>query len=170
LLPHALDLPELAGCTRSHGVDAKWKPTMNAPDAQNRAVYRCGEISIEAYVVAYINQEQGRELVGVGNVLVPSLWIDSGARQDGAVDGRPVNVVEMEAGTDTVFAMYGYDVNGRPARSEYAEKSFEMRAALSLRPVIARAYLVNAVAPRERTDDMRKRVSELTRSILMAVE
>jgi hypothetical protein len=76
----------------------------------------------------------------------------------------------MAEGTDTVFAMYGYNVNGRTARSVYAEKMLEMRAALSLRPVVARAYLVNAIAPHERSDAMRPRVSELTRAILAAAE
>jgi hypothetical protein len=161
-----LSLPELAGCTRSDGADAKWQPTVIAADVKTAAVYRCGDVTIEAYVVAYINQEQGRELVRVGNVFVPPQWLSSGARSDGEVADLPINVAETEEGTDSVFAMYGYDVNGRPARSVYAEKALEMAAALSLRPVVARAYLVNAIAPRERKDEMRSRVSELTRAIL----
>jgi EpsI family protein len=168
--PHTLRLPELAGCTRADGAGSKWKPTMKSADQEAAAIYHCHDITIEAYTAAYINQDQGRELVSVENVLVPARWIDSGSRRDGAVDGLPVNVVEMEQGTNTVFAMYGYDVNGRPARSVYAEKIMEMRAALSLRPVIARAYLVNAIAPRESTDTMRKRVGELTQAILAGAE
>jgi exosortase len=165
-LPQTLTLPELAGCTRSADDEAKWTPTMKSADQEARAVYHCGDLALEAYVAAYINQEQGRELVGVDNVLVPPRWIDSGARQDGEVEGLPVNVVEMEEGIDTVYAIFGYDVNGRPARSVYAEKSLEMRAALSLRPVVARAYLVRAVAPRENTAAMRTRVRELAHAIL----
>ncbi len=172
---HTLQLPELSGCTRSDGADAKWKPTMKSADEQAAAVYRCADITIEAFVATYINQEQGRELVSVENVLVPARWIDSGSRQDAGLErtggaALPVNQVEMADGTDTVFAMYGYNVNGRTARSAYAEKLLEMRAALSLRPVVARAYLINAIAPRERTDAMRARVGDLTRDILAAVE
>jgi EpsI family protein len=168
--PHTLSLPDLAGCTRADGAEAKWKPTMKSADQEASAIYRCGNITIEAYTAAYINQDQGRELVSVENVLVPARWIDTGSRHDGEVKGLPVNVVEMEEGTNTVFAMYGYDVNGRPARSVYAEKIMEMRAALSLRPVVARAYLVNAIAPRESGDTMRKRVGELTQAILAEAE
>jgi EpsI family protein len=168
--PHTFSLPNLTGCTRSDGVDLKWQPTMKSADQEAHAIYLCGDVTIEAYTAAYINQDQGRELVSVENVLVPARWIDSGSRQDGEVEGLPVNVVEMEEGTNTVFAMYGYDVNGRPARSVYAEKIREMRAALSLRPVVARGYLVNAIAPRESTDTMRKRVSELTQAILAGAE
>ncbi|HVY80445.1 MAG TPA: exosortase A [Steroidobacteraceae bacterium] len=164
--PETLQLPELPGCTRGDAADAKWQPTMKAADREARALYLCDDVVIEAYVAAYINQQQGRELVSVGNVLVPARWIDSGARRDAEVAGLPVNVVETEEGADTVYAMYGYDVNGQPARSVYAEKILEMRAALSLRPVVARAYLVNARAPRESTAAMRQRVSELTRALL----
>jgi hypothetical protein len=143
---------------------------MNAADREASATYRCGDVTIAAYVAAYINQDQGRELVSVGNVLVPPRWIDAGARQDGDLKGTPVNVVAMPEGTSDLYAVYGYDVNGRAARSVYAEKILEMRAALSLRPVVARAYLVNATAPRESTEAMRARVSELAGAILAGAD
>jgi EpsI family protein len=125
---------------------------MKGADAQQLASYRCGEAVVHVVIVSYVNQGQGKELIGTDNAVVPREWWELGAqtRQDLALrDGGTlrVNQTRMAHAAGSMIAWHWFAVNGRATPSGPVAKLYEALAALAFRPIESRAYVVSVEGP-----------------------
>jgi EpsI family protein len=121
---------------------------------------------VSVFIATYANPQQGRELVSVGNVIVPQGWRTSGRSSEATPllpDGRhlELNEVDTTKGQRATLAWYWFAVNGRSARSQSEEKLLEARAALSLQPVVSQVYVMHATGPYSQVDAMRRHLGDV---------
>ncbi len=149
-----LRLPLIAGCEQPTDWRASWRPSVKGADAQQLGSYRCGEVAVHVLIVSYVNQAQGKELVGTDNAVVPREWWELGAQtretlalRDGAT--LRVNQTRIASGARSMVAWHWYAVNGRATPSGPVAKLYEALAALAFRPIESRAYVVSVEGPAE---------------------
>ena len=84
----------------SENRESGWVPVYVGDPAQLRHTYRNGKFSVDLYISYYRNQQQGRELISSGNVLVPewdSIWRNVGERTRHVdVGSRQITVNESQ--------------------------------------------------------------------------
>ena len=151
-VPPDLRLPSIAGCEQPMEWRATWTPSMKGADAQQLGSYRCDETMVHVVIVSYVNQGQGKELIGTESAVVPREWWELGAqtRQNLALrDGGTlqVNQTRIARGADSMIAWHWFAVNGRATPSGPVAKVYEALAALAFRPIESRAYVVSVEGP-----------------------
>ena len=122
-----LKLPDrIAGFSRVEQAPIGWAPRFAGPDTEASAAYDDGNDGVEIYGNVYLNQSQGRELVGHSNKLEgESGWqiLNAGERRLFASDSRSETVGDMEladrVGNRRVI-FYWYEVNDRRTTSALA--------------------------------------------------
>ena len=74
-----IELPTVAGWLGPLAADISWRPHYPAASGEALMTYRQGGIEIDVYANWYVNQAQGRELIGSGNDIAGrSVWRNAG--------------------------------------------------------------------------------------------
>lgn len=165
-----IGLPMLAGCSAPGAWRASWTPQVHGARLQRGASYACENVDVHVLVVAYSNQTNGSELVGQANAIVPKEWWEVGAQtqQQVASDegpSHPVRELRLAAGTRSMVTLHWYEVNGAATVSEYGVKFREALAALMLRPLDSRAYVISVVGPAGAVEDLATRAQQTMRAL-----
>ncbi|MCH9027955.1 MAG: EpsI family protein [Proteobacteria bacterium] len=78
--PVTIELPAVAGWHGPLSTAVSWQPHYPGASGETLMAYRLGGIEIDVYANWYVNQAQGRELIGFGNDIAGlSVWRNAGA-------------------------------------------------------------------------------------------
>ena len=130
-----IELPTVTGWLGPLSTDISWQP--NYPGASGEALmtYRQGGIEIDVYANWYVNQAQGRELIGSGNDIAgrtawrkastgsASIALDTAGQADARASVREVVLQSRRHGKRLVW--YGYQVGSRSLVSPVKAKLWQ---------------------------------------------
>jgi exosortase A len=112
----AMKLPIISGCGAPGPWSPSWQPEFSSPDVVVAGTYSCAGAPVEVFVAAYLDNVQGRELIGHANRLLPDDWRRfSVAGKHGFVAGSEtveVNEVELIIPLQPSLVWYWYAVGG----------------------------------------------------------
>lgn len=103
-------LPSVEGWTGPLSTNSYWQPHFANHDRSALAVYRRANADVQAFIVEYDQQRQGKELVGYGNSLTQGL--DGPVLQDVVVPvaGGDARLLLVDSGGDRSVILYYYEV------------------------------------------------------------
>jgi EpsI family protein len=108
--PASLALPSVQGWQGPLSLNSYWQPRFANHDRSALATYRRANGDVQAYVVEYDEQRQGKEMVGYGNALTHGL--DGQVVEDGvvAVAGGNARRLRVEGASGPAVLLYYYQV------------------------------------------------------------
>lgn len=145
-LDASLSLPALTGCTGPADWASPWRPSFAGADAETSGSFVCDGRQVDAFVAAYGYQEQGKELISAGNVVLPADWrrVTTKGTDTFEAAGRRIAVNEATIALPDrrVLVWYWYDVNGRPLLTGPQVKLREALAGLAPGPSVSSVHVV----------------------------
>lgn len=157
-------LPGLAGCGPAGAWSAPWKPRFVGAAAESAASYDCAGTATHLYVARYAGQQQGRELAGKANALLPYDWRRYTTRsvRDVPMADEAITVNEAVVVTrDGALVVWSwYSVDGVPVRTGAGVKLREALAAFDRAPEASTVYVVATQGDENDLDAMRARLAE----------
>ena len=114
-----LSPPAIDGCDAAGRWSPPWTPELRSPDAVVAATYACAGQPIDVFVGLYLDNRQGRELIGNGNRLLPADWRRFAVTGTHAfvAHGETIDVNEtrLTGPTQSLLVWYWYAVEDRTA-------------------------------------------------------
>ncbi|MCH8896661.1 MAG: EpsI family protein [Proteobacteria bacterium] len=130
-----IELPAVAGWHGPASTDVSWQPHYPGASGEALMAYRQGGIEIDVYANWYVNQAQGRELIGSGNDIAgrtawrkagtgsASIALDTHGPADARASVREVVLQSSRHGKRLVW--YGYQVGSRSLVSPVKAKLWQ---------------------------------------------
>jgi exosortase A len=114
-----LSPPTIEGCGAAGAWSPQWTPELKSPDAVVAATYVCAGQPVDVFVGLYLDNLQGRELIGNGNRLLPADWRRFAVTGTHAflVHGKAIDVNEtrLTSPTEALLVWYWYAVEDKTA-------------------------------------------------------
>lgn len=125
-----LELPAIAGCGSAGTWSENWRPKLESPDFAALGTYECAGAPVSVFVAGYDTSEQGKELVGESDQLIPYAWrryVTTGHSRFETADGRWIVVNEVQVRKDRRGSLiwYWYAVGGHSATTSLAVKLWQ---------------------------------------------